>query len=154
MENNTKYNDEAEVTITLKGWQVERLLGAARLGIWAEDWCYALWYSYSGQADTITAKWILCVGHVIKQIKEQTGITYERQGYGAVKDLLNQVDGVIAKKCQELEKEALERWKSEEKEGAPTEEDKKRLGVISVPITDEMIDKANDMSSRVMQEKR
>jgi len=58
------------VVIKLKKWQIPRLLGAMRLGIWAEDWCAALVQSGINTYDTHSGMWIFSVGTIIDSIKK------------------------------------------------------------------------------------
>jgi len=99
-----KSNKDHEVVIKLKAWQVENLLGEARLGIWAEDWCAALVQSNINTYDTHSARWILSVGHIIDSIKTQTGIVEENKEYG-VTYMLEEIEQLVDAKSKQYEKE-------------------------------------------------
>ena len=77
----TEKEQESEVIIKLKGWQIPYLLGACRLGIWAEDWCAVLMQTASGSYDTHSAKWIFKVSHIIDTIKQQSDFDIEETEY-------------------------------------------------------------------------
>lgn len=119
---NNKNDDEKEVVIKLEKWQVERLLGAARMGILVEDWNSALSYAETGWTDTHAGKWILNVGRVIELIKEQTGVENEYRGcYGDSERL----DGIVCNKCEEWHKERYLYEKETHEEWLRTDEGKK-----------------------------
>src|SRR3989338_2784596 len=108
---NQQNDKEKEVTITLKKWQVEKLLGAARMGIWVEDWCFHLRCSDSGWTDTRSGKWILRVGYIIDQIKKQTRVDYEDKAYGRETSAARKIDELVFSQCEEwrIRREEAER---------------------------------------------
>lgn len=73
---------EEQVIIKLKRWQIPYLLGAARLGIWTEDWCAGLDQTRANCYDTHSARWICRIDYIIDLIKNQTEITDEYKEYG------------------------------------------------------------------------
>lgn len=99
MVKNQKEQKDKEVTIKLGALQIPYLLGAARLGIWAESWCAALSQTEFGSYDTHSGRWILQVGYIIKQIKKQTGIKTENKEYGD-KETLDWVEKLVNKQCR------------------------------------------------------
>lgn len=105
--------DEQEVTIKLKVWQVKHLLGASRLGIWAEDWCAALWQTAHDSYDTHSGKWMCRIGYIIDQIKSQTGVTEEDTEYGDA-DELNTIQTLVNAQCIH-NKDELDRFFEEQK---------------------------------------
>ncbi|EKD57580.1 MAG: hypothetical protein ACD_57C00224G0003 [uncultured bacterium] len=90
------------VRIKLEKWQIPYLLGAARLGLSAEDWCAALIQTSMGTYDTHSAKWILAVAHIIDSIKKQTGIVEEDKEYGYT-CTLGQIERMINSECDKNE---------------------------------------------------
>ena len=108
----TEKEQESEVIIKLKGWQIPYLLGACRLGIWAEDWCAGLMQTASGSYDTHSNKWIFKVAHIIDTIKQQSDFDIEETEYGN-DEVLNAIDYLIDAQCvtnqKNLEKQEEER---------------------------------------------
>lgn len=102
----TKQQDdkEKEVTITLKKWQVEKLLGAARTGTWLEYWCSNFWFSLTNTFDTHSLKWNVAVNGAIDEIKHQTEIDYEDKAYGAETRVVEAIAEMVAAQCKEFEK--------------------------------------------------
>jgi len=107
----TEKEQESEVNIKLKGWQIPYLLGACRLGIWAEDWCAGLMQTASGSYDTHSAKWIFKVSDIIDTIKQQSDFDIEETEYGD-EEVLNAIDSLIDAQCVINEKN-LENWGNE-----------------------------------------
>lgn len=107
----TEKEQESEVNIKLKGWQIPYLLGACRLGIWAEDWCAGLMQTASGSYDTHSAKWIFKVSDIIDTIKQQSDFDIEETEYGD-EEVLNAIDSLIDAQCVINEKN-LENWENE-----------------------------------------
>lgn len=103
---------DEEAVIKLMAWQVPYLLGSARLGMYAEDWCAALIQANLGTYDTHSARWICKVGSIIDQIKQQTRITQENLEYGYDK-ILDDITVWISEKCVEGEK-SLEQFYAKE----------------------------------------
>lgn len=101
-----KSNKDHEVVIKLKAWQVENLLGAARLGIWAEHWCAVLVQSNINTYDTHSARWILSVGYIIDSIKAQTGVVEENKEYGMT-CMLEEIEQFVDAKSKQYEKQYL-----------------------------------------------
>lgn len=155
-------NQDKEVVIKLKAWQVPYLLGAARLGIWAEDWCASLTQTNVNCYDTHSGKWILKVGHIIQQIKEQTGEQKEDKEYAEEQMTLELIEKFVEEECQrncEAWKEAEEKeYKDyQEKEKTPKEieaEEKSKKQVVSIPITDKMMKEVKHWANKVQAEKR
>ena len=155
-------NQDREVVIKLKAWQVPYLLGSARLGIWAEDWCASLVQTNVNCYDTHSGKWILQVGNIIQQIKEQTGVQKEDKEYAEENMTLELIDKWVEEECQRNceawnEAEAREYKAYQEKEKTPEEikeEEKLKKQVVSVAITDEMMEKAKSWANKIKDEKR
>lgn len=154
-------DEEREVTIKLKAWQIPHLLGAARLGIWLEDWCGALVQTEINTYDTHSGKWILRLAYIIDQIKQQTGIETEYKEYGSAKGWLEEIEKWVDGQCKENER----RWRQwEEEEHKKFLADKghqkahkklmKRLKPVTVKITDDVIEQAKAWARKVQEEKR
>lgn len=158
---NRRQNPEQELTIKLRRWQIPFLLGALRLGIWNQDWSAALVQSSIGTYDTHAAKWILRVGSIIQQVKNQTGIADEHREY-ATKDTLDWIANLVFKECAKNEKELARYYEEEnrkenvhQKDNDETIEEKKlSYEVVSVPITDEMLEAVEEKIKKVMNEIR
>lgn len=116
MNKNQEKQEEKQVTVKLGASQIPYLLGAARLGIWAESWCATYSQTEFGSYDTHSRRWILQVGYIIKQIKKQTGIKKENKEYGD-KETLGLIEKLVQKQCQKNVKnfEKIEKgWLTEE----------------------------------------
>jgi hypothetical protein len=94
---------EKEVTIKLKKWQIPYLLGAARLGIWNEDWCAGLIQTAINSYDTHSARLIMKVAYILDEIKKQTGITDEDKEY-ACNEAVNIIQKWVDEECLRNEK--------------------------------------------------
>lgn len=103
MQQQNKEDLEKEATIKLKKWQIPYLLGAARLGIWCEDWCAGIIQTAINSYDTHSGRWIMKVGYILDQIKEQTGIKDEEKEYG-YDDALNAIQKWVDEECLKNEK--------------------------------------------------
>lgn len=108
IQQNNQNDNEKEVTITLQKWQVEYLLGAARMGIWVQHWSSNLAYNAGCFADTHAGKWMLNVGYIIDQIKKQTGIDSEYKEYGD-SGFVENISKLVERQCKE--------WDDEHKKG-------------------------------------
>ena len=159
----TKSDNSAEkkAQITLNDWQISYLLGAARLGIWAESWCAELVMSGIGTCDTHSGKWILRVGKIIDQVKEQTGISEEDTEYGSksaldwveklVKSQSKKNDAYWEKQYIKERREDEERKKNTKGTEAEKEVEKK---VVRVDITPQMVEEANSFCKAIHDQKR
>lgn len=152
---------EKEVIIKLKKWQIPYLLGAARLGIWCEDWCAGLIQTACNSYDTHSGKWILKVGYIIDLIKEQTGIKEEEKEYG-YDDALKNIEEWVNKQCKQNEEE-MAKWEEERyreyqaKEKTPEEieaEERFKKQIVSVPVTDEIMKEVCEWVGKIEAEKR
>lgn len=157
---------EKEVVIKLKKWQVEKLLGAARLGIWAEDWCAALIQTNINSYDTHSGRWILRVGYVIDEIKKQTGVIEEDKEYGRTTSVLEDIDKWVNEQCkvnvdnwaqyeEEMHQE-YERVEAAKKKHNKVQKEKdfQPPKPISIKITKEMEEKVMQHVNRIKKEKR
>ena len=108
-----KTNSDKDVIIKLKKWQIPYLLGSARLGIWAEDWCARLAETSVGTYDTDSARWIQHIGHLLEIISTQSNSKEENKGYYT--RALNQIDSLVEKECKRNVKKVNERIMLEEK---------------------------------------
>ncbi len=155
-------NQDREVVIKLKAWQVPYLLGSARLGIWAEDWCASLTQTNINCYDTHSGKWILKVGYIIQQIKEQAGIQQEDKEYAEEQMTLELIDKWVEEECkrnckawEEAEKIEYEAYQAKEKTPEEIEaEEKPKKQVVSIPITDQMMKEVGKWVGKVEAEKR
>ena len=106
------------VVIKLKKWQIPRLLGAMRLGIWTEDWCAALVQSGINTYDTHSGMWIFSVGTIIDSIKKQTGVDKEDKEYGEYEQCLKEIEIWVDKQCKTNEENSRKRQEEENKKYA------------------------------------
>jgi len=95
---------QKEFTIKLKGWQITRLIGAARLGIQAEHWCAGLVQTGAGASDMESMKWISSVRYTIDEVKKQTKVKHEDRGYGEADGVIEEIDKWVNDKCEKNEK--------------------------------------------------
>lgn len=102
---------EKQINITLRKWQIRYLLGAIRLGIYAELWGNALYGAAVCGGDTRSARWRTSVNDIIATINSQTNITeeYKADGCSAAVKI---IDDLVDKECLEMEK-AYERYQDE-----------------------------------------
>jgi len=139
----TEKEQESEVIIKLKSWQVPYLLGACELGIWVEDWCASLAQTSCGTYDTHSSKWIFRVEHTTDSIKEQSGIEATEKEYG-FDSFLSEIDEWVNKQCITNIKN-LEEWQEADlrqtKETTFTENIKTVLSGLNKKLLGERIKK-------------
>lgn len=103
-----KIQEDKDVVIYLKDWQVPRLLGALRLGILLEDWCASIVQNSINTFDHHSERWTSSVDYIAKQIIEQSGVMDEETEY-ASSSVLKYIGKWVGAQCKSLFEDALNR---------------------------------------------
>lgn len=103
-----KIQEDKDVVIRLKDWQVPRLLGALRLGILLEDWCASIVQNSINTFDRHSERWTSSVDYIAKQIIDQTGVMDEETEY-ASSAVLQYIGKWVGAQCKRLIEVALNR---------------------------------------------
>lgn len=104
----TTIQEDKDVIIHLKDWQVPRLLGALRLGILLEDWCASIVQNSINTFDHHSERWTSSVDYIAEQIAEQTGVMDEETEY-ASSAVLKYIGKWVGAECKRLIEDALNR---------------------------------------------
>lgn len=143
---------QKEVTIKLKRWQIPILLGAARLGIWLQDWCNNFVICKTGNCNTCAGRWILTVGKIIGIIKKETDMNTENKGEGQNIDILKELQHWVYQRCEEFDK-GEHQWIQQVDEATFKEIFSDGKNPIPISITDEMKQKAKNLTDATIAEK-
>ncbi len=118
------------VTIELYAWTIPLLLGAARLGTWAERWCAHLAQTSCGTYDTHSLRWARRVNFIIDDIKKQTGIKSEDKEYGELIEVVDDIEAMVAEKCEMFTKALEKHYERQYKKFLKEEQEKNKSNKV------------------------